>query len=154
MKVERIYTPNVVGVAPGDTVQEAAATMRKFHVGSLLVVEGEQRPQVVGIVTDRDLVVLTLAEGLNAHKLTVARVMSPVVASVREDSDVLDALDRMSAAGVRRLLVTRANGDPSGILSLDDIVDGLAAELAKASALMKTGIGREKGAFPEGRAAA
>src|SRR5690242_17176373 len=82
MKVERIYTPNVVGVARADTVQEAAATMRRFHVGSLLVVEGQRRPEVVGIVTDRDLVLLSLAEGVNMHKSTVDTVMSPVVATV------------------------------------------------------------------------
>lgn len=154
MKVERIYTPNVVGVARADTVQEAAATMRRFHVGSLLVVEGQRRPEVVGIVTDRDLVLLSLAEGVNVHKSTVDTAMSPVVATVSEDSDVLDALERMRAAGVRRLLVTKANGDPAGILSIDDIVDGLAAELAKAAALMKQEVGREKAAFSAGRAAA
>ena len=154
MKVERIYTPNVVGVARAQTVEEAAATMRRFHVGSLLVVEGQRRPEVVGIVTDRDLVLLSLAEGANAHKVTVDTVMSPVVATIAEDSDVLDALERMRAAGVRRLLVTKSGGEPAGILSIDDIVDGLAAELAKAAALMKREIGRERAAFSPSPAAA
>ena len=94
-----------------------------------------------------------LAEGLNVRKVAVEKVMTPVVASVSESADVLEALERMRDAGVRRLLVTTAQGDPAGILSIDDIVDGLAAELASAAALMKTEINREVAEY-SGRAAA
>lgn len=155
MKVERIYTRNVVGVTRRDTIEEAASTMRRFHVGSLLVIEkAGKRPEVVGIVTDRDLVLMGLAEGLNAHKVAVEKIMSPVVATISEDADVLEALERMRAAGVRRLLVTApGRGDPAGILSIDDIVDGLAAELASAAALMKSELRREAAELG-GRAAA
>ncbi|HET7730603.1 MAG TPA: CBS domain-containing protein, partial [Usitatibacter sp.] len=132
----------------------AAAAMRRFHVGALLVVEKtEPHPEVVGIVTDRDLVLHALAEGLNVRKVAVEKVMTPVVASVAESADVLEALERMRDAGVRRLLVTTGQGDPAGILSIDDIVDGLAAELASAAALMKTEISREVAEY-SGRAAA
>ena len=145
MRIERIHTRTVVGAARSDTLEQAAETMRRFHVGALLVIDSaDRRPEVVGIVTDRDLVMHALAEGLDSHKVRVEKVMSPVVASVPESADVLEALDRMRAAGVRRLLVTSAGGEPAGILSIDDIVDGLAAELAAAAALMKHGIGRER----------
>lgn len=145
MKIERIYTRSVIGASRTDTLEQAAATMRRFHVGALLVVESrDRRPEVVGIVTDRDLVMHALAEGLNVHRITVDKVMSPVVASVPEGADVLEAIDRMRAAGVRRLMVTDEKGSPAGILSLDDIVDGLATELASAAALMKNERGRER----------
>lgn len=148
MKVERIFTRSVVSTSRLDTIEAAAALMRRHHVGSLLVTEKTAtRPEVVGIVTDRDLVLLALAEGLNAHKVAVDKVMTPVVASVPESADVLEALERMRAAGVRRLLVTTEKGEPAGILSIDDIVDGLAAELASAAALMKSEIRREKAQF-------
>jgi CBS domain containing-hemolysin-like protein len=49
----------------------------------------------------------------------------------------------MRAAGVRRLMVVDDKGSPAGILSLDDVVDGLATELASAAALMKHERGRE-----------
>ena len=154
MKVERIYTRSVIGTARHDSIEAAAAAMRRFHVGALLVVEKtEPRPEVVGIVTDRDLVLHALAEGLNVRKVAVEKVMTPVVASVAEGADVLEALERMRDAGVRRLLVTTGQGDPAGILSIDDIVDGLAAELASAAALMKTEINREVAEY-SGRAAA
>jgi predicted transcriptional regulator len=145
MRIERIHTRSVVGAARSDTLEQAAETMRRFHVGALLVVDsGDRRTEVVGILTDRDLVMHALAEGLDAHKVKVEKVMSPVVASVPESADVFEALDRMRAAGVRRLLVTDDAGQPAGIVSIDDIVDGLAAELAAAAALMKRGIGRER----------
>jgi predicted transcriptional regulator len=145
MKVERVCTRQVVAVSRFDSVEEAAATMRRFHVGALLVTEKtEARTEVVGIVTDRDLVMHALAEGLDARRVAVEKVMSPVVASVPESGDLLDALERMRAAGVRRLLVTTEKGDPSGLVSLDDVVDGLAAELASAAALLKAEVRREQ----------
>ncbi|HET7730939.1 MAG TPA: CBS domain-containing protein [Usitatibacter sp.] len=147
MKVDRIYTRSVIGTSRHDSIADAAASMRRFHVGALLVLEAvEPKPQVVGIVTDRDLVLLALAEGVDCRALPVEKVMSPVVASVSEGADVLEALERMRAAGVRRLMVTGPRGDPAGILSIDDIVDGLAAELASAAALMKSEIRREAAA--------
>ncbi|MGZ5036438.1 MAG: CBS domain-containing protein [Usitatibacter sp.] len=155
MKVDRIYTRNAIGISRGETLEEAAAAMRRFHVGSLLVFEkAERRQELVGIVTDRDLVVLSLAEGRDPRKVRVEEVMSPVVASVSEDADILEALERMRGAGVRRLVVTTQRGEPVGVVAIDDIVDGLAAELASASALMKTEIRREVTEFGEPRAAA
>lgn len=143
MKVERVYTRSIVCTPRGATLEEAAETMRRHHVGALLVFEmSGASPQVAGIVTDRDLVVLGLAEGLNARKMKVEAVMAPIVASVPEEADILEALERMRAAGTRRLLVTKAR-EPTGIVSIDDIVDALAAELASAAAILKNEIRRE-----------
>lgn len=55
----------------------------------------------------------------------------------------MEALERMRGAGVRRLLVVDGRGKPAGIVSIDDIVDGLAAELSAAAALMKAERRRE-----------
>jgi predicted transcriptional regulator len=155
MKVERICTRGIVGTSRNETIEDAAAAMHRFHVGALLVFEKtDAGREVVGIVTDRDLVLRSLADRLNAHKVTVEKVMSPVVASVALEADTLEAVDRMRAAGVRRLLVTDAHGDPAGLVSLDDIVDGLAAELAAAAALMKAELHREAADLAGPRAAA
>lgn len=148
MKVERVYTRSVVAASRFDTIEDAAIAMRRFHVGALLVVEkSDARPEVVGIVTDRDLVLLALADRLDCHVIAVEKIMTPVVASVSEEADVLEALERMRSAGVRRLMVTSSLGDPAGIVSVDDIVDGLARELASAAALMKSEIRREIGEY-------
>ncbi len=144
MRLDRIYTPNLIAVNPGDTLQQAAETMRRHHVGALLVVENlGHAVEVLGIVTDRDLALNAVADALDARKVKVERVMSPVVASIPAAADVFEALDRMRVAGVRRLLVTENDGTPAGIVSLDDIIDGLAVELASAAALMKASMRRE-----------
>ncbi len=144
MKVERVYSRNVVATGRSASLEEAARTMRRFHVGSLIVLEpGDRGPEVAGIVTDRDLVLQGLAEGADPKETRVEKVMSPVVASVPEDAELQEAIERMRAAGVRRLLVTKATGEPAGIVSLDDAVDGLVAELASLAGLMKNELGRE-----------
>lgn len=154
MKVERVCTRNVVATARTATLEEAARTMRRFHVGSLVVLEpGQDGAEVAGILTDRDLVVQGLAEGLDPKKARVEKVMSPVVASVPEDAELQEALERMRAAGVRRLLVTKSTGEPTGIVSLDDAVDGLVAELASLAGLMKNERGREAAVPIAGEAA-
>jgi CBS domain-containing protein len=144
MRIDRVFTAHMIAVNPGDTLQQAAEAMRRHHVGALPVVENAgPRAEVVGIVTDRDLAITAVAEALDVRKVRVDKVMSLVVASAPITADLYEALDRMRAAGVRRLLITADGGAPAGILSLDDIVDGLAAQLASAAALMKRGMQRE-----------
>jgi len=146
MKVERVYTRDVVATQRTATIAEAARAMRQFHVGTLVVLDSVGgRQEVAGIVTDRDLVVRGMAEGLDSRKATVGSVMAPVVASVPEGAELHEALERMRAAGVRRLLVTKEGGEPAGIVSLDDAVDGLVAELASLAGLMKSELRREAG---------
>ena len=132
MRVDRIYTRMAMGTRRTATLVEAAAAMARFNVGMLLVMdEGGTRP--VGIVTDRDLAL----QGFASEAFDVGSVMTPVVATVPEEADVHEALELMRAHGVRRLVVTHRDGQVSGILSIDDIVDGLSADLAAAAAVLK-----------------
>jgi CBS domain-containing protein len=135
MRVDRIYTRKVMATNRSTPIAEAAAAMRRYGVGSLLVLEDGatcgQHP--VGIVTDRDLAL----EGFAAESCVVGAAMTPVIATVRADADVHEALELMRAHGVRRLVVISPEGDIAGILSIDDIVDGLSADLAAAAAVLK-----------------
>jgi CBS domain-containing protein len=111
MRVERIYTRSIVGVRKSSTIQEAAALMRKHHVGTLLVMGDE--PEVntlLGFITDRDIVLQAVADGLSPQVVTAGKVMTPNVTTVREDDDVHDALETMRTAGIRRLIVMGADG--------------------------------------------
>jgi predicted transcriptional regulator len=102
--------------------------------------DGEKPQQApVGIVTDRDIAL----QGYASEATTVGAVMTPVVATVAEGSDAHEALELMRAHGVRRLLVVGRRGEACGILSIDDIVDGLSADLAAAAAVLKGEIKRE-----------
>ena len=134
MKVERIFTRNVLSTTRAASLAEAAATMRRFKVGALLVTAGASNTtEPVGIVTDRDLAL----QGFTAEANTVGDAMTPIVAMIREDAEVHEALETMRAHGVRRLVVTTARGRVSGMLSIDDIVDGLAIEIVAAAAVLK-----------------
>ena len=141
MKIERVYTRKVLATTRSASISEAAAAMRRFRVGALLVMEdgssGSGAP--VGIITDRDLAL----EGFASETLTVGAAMTPVVATVREDADIHEALETMRAHGVRRLIVTDGRATVRGIVSVDDIVDGLSADLAAAAAVLRGEIRRD-----------
>ena len=146
MKVERVYTRRVMATTRSAPIAEAAAAMRRFKVGMLLVMEDaghSGRP--VGIVTDRDLAL----HGLASESTAVGSVMTPVVATIHHDADVHEALETMRAHGVRRLVVTKADGDVCGILSIDDVVDGLSTDLAAAAAVLKGEIRRDSAGLGE-----
>ena len=140
MKIARLFTRKIMATTRSAPIAEAAAAMSRFEVGSLLVMEDP--PAVgppVGIVTDRDIAL----QGFASESSTVGSVMTPVIATVKEDADIHEALELMRAHGVRRLLVTSAEGGLRGILSIDYIVDGLSADLAAAAAVLKGEIRRD-----------
>ena len=139
MKIERLYTRRIMAARRSSPIAEAAATMQRFGVGSLLVMEDGPGPKPVGIVTDRDLAI----QGFASESSQVGSVMTPIVATVGEEADVHEALEIMRAHGVRRLLVTAADGALRGILSIDDVVDGLSADLAAAAAVLKGEVKRD-----------
>lgn len=108
--------------------------MQRFQVGCLVVMD-EANPEgmPVGIVTDRDIAL----QGFASESSTVAAAMTPIVATVSEEADAHEALEVMRAHGIRRLVVIGRRGKASGVLSIDDIVDGLSTELAAAAAVLK-----------------
>ena len=133
MRVDRLFTRTAIATRREATLAEAAAAMQRFSVGMLLVVQDAGDGVPIGIVTDRDIAL----QGFASESCRVASVMTPVVATVAEQADVHEALEVMRAHGVRRLVVTDGAGQVSGVLSIDDIVDGLAADLAAAAAVLK-----------------
>ena len=133
----------------------AAAMMHKYHVGALLVTGDEPHDNtVVGFVTDRDIVVQAVAQDISPREVTVGDVMTPVVATIQASADLHEALEMMRSAGIRRLVVTDDDNRIAGFLSLDDVIDGLAAEMASLAALLKTEHRREVAQFEEMRNAA
>jgi CBS domain-containing protein len=142
MKIARLFTRRIMATTRSAPLAEAAAAMSRFEVGSLLVMEDP--PAIgppVGIVTDRDIAL----QGFASESYAVGSVMTPVIATVHEEADIHEALELMRAHGVRRLVVTSHDGGLRGILSIDDIVDGLSADLAAAAAVLKGEIRRDAG---------
>jgi CBS domain-containing protein len=119
-KSREIMTSNPVACHADDPIVRVADTMRKEDIGSLPVVDaGEQR--LIGMVTDRDIVVKVVAAGNDIRSATVKDAMTANPVSVREDDDVNEAVQVMSRRQIRRLPVVDANGKLTGIVSQADI---------------------------------
>lgn len=115
-KVREIMTPNPVGVYYDQTIAEAARVMRDAGVGAVLVVNGDS---LGGVVTDRDLVIRGLAEGLSADT-PVGPLCSTKLVGVDAGADITDAERLMRDNAVRRLPVID-EGQIVGIVTLGDI---------------------------------
>jgi CBS domain-containing protein len=144
MNIASLCSREVVGIAAEASVREAAILMCKEHVGSLVVMTSEDPPQVVGILTDRDLALDVLgrepvSSGLRAGSLA----KSPPVA-VEATASLQEAVAAMEKAGVRRLLVVDADGGVVGLVSAEDVMAAISAELVTLVNALYGGIKRER----------
>jgi CBS domain-containing protein len=113
------------------TLPDAARLMREHHVGSLVVVVDRLSERVpIAMLTDRDLTVAVLAEGLDPRTLTVGDVVGKDLYTVREQDSIADALRLMRERGVRRVPVLTHSGALAGIIAADDVLDIIAEELS------------------------
>lgn len=117
MKIKDIMTPEVETVSPDASLQEAAAKMRSCDCGAVPVVE---RDKVVGVITDRDIVVRAVAHGQDFFSRKVSDVMSSQVLSCYEDDDATKAEKIMEEKQVRRLIVLDKSNRLAGIVSIGD----------------------------------
>ena len=124
MKVSEAMTAQVVTAAPQATVAEVARTMSQIDSGVVPIVDGGK---VVGLVTDRDIVVRVVAKN-GPLDMPVSQVMSDDVQTCLEDDSVADAAGQMASHQIRRLVVTDASGKLTGILSLGDIAQDFGAK--------------------------
>ena len=127
-------TATVVVAEPDTTALTAAQLMRKHHVGALVVVDAQEKSRPVGIVTDRDLVLALMAEGLDAEVFTVGDIMSAQLVLASPDMDAMDAVQLMRNQRLRRLVLVDDVGRLVGIVTMEDILELLTRELAALAA--------------------
>jgi CBS domain-containing protein len=113
-----------VGIGPDRTIREAAEVMERSGVGTLVVVDGHE---LVGVVTDRDLVRRALARGV-APDSRVDGVMTSPVVTIDADADVNEAFGAFRTHGLRRLIVVR-QGEVRGVIAIDDLLVLVASQL-------------------------
>ena len=118
MKVEQIMTRNTETISHDETAEQAARRMAELNIGFLPVTEGEN---LVGVLTDRDLVVRVLAKGANPAKTPATEIMTREVETVSEDQDIEDAAELMKEKQIRRVVVRDAGGVISGVVALGDL---------------------------------
>jgi signal-transduction protein with cAMP-binding, CBS, and nucleotidyltransferase domain len=116
--VSQIARKRPKSIGPKTSIASAAKTMRQARVGSLLVKKGRQ---MVGIVTDTDIVRRAVATGKPLGKLTVEKIMTSPVCTIEGSQSVDNAQDMMADLGVRHLGVTK-NGEITGVVSVRDLL--------------------------------
>lgn len=116
--VRDVMTPNPACVSEKDTIRDVARIMAREDTGVVPVVDGKK---VIGLITDRDIVVRLVAEGKDPANARVNEAMTKSVRSVREDTAVNEVLNLMSDAEIRRVPVVNQNNEIVGIVSLGDI---------------------------------
>lgn len=142
MQVKEIMTLGANGIAPDATLKAAAQRMETLNVGLLPVCTGEK---VLGIVTDRDIVVRGIAKGADPVMAKVRGVMSEHATCCYEDQSVEEAASIMREHKVRRLPVLDRKKRMQGMLSLGDFAlrpecRGLIAGVYGEVAARRTGV--------------
>ena len=116
--VSDVMTRGVRSMSPQDTVALAAQAMDELNVGVIPVCEGDK---LVGMVTDRDIVIRGVAQQADTKTMKLADVMSTNVRCAKEDEDVDDVLSQMAETQIRRMPVIDKQERLVGIVSIGDI---------------------------------
>lgn len=132
MKVKDVMTKNVAYVNPSATITETAQLMQQHDVGSIPVCD---QSGVVGIVTDRDIVVRTIAHGKNPQQTPVTDIMTTGVTTVTSEMDMNDVANKMASSQVRRVPVVD-NNTLVGIVALGDVATDAKYETEVADTLI------------------
>jgi CBS domain-containing protein len=122
MLVGEVCTRQVVVASRETSIYEASRLMRKHHAGDVIVTDdsnGKRMP--VGIVTDRDIVVEVLAQGLNPAGLTVGEIMSATLVTAKERDTVFETVRLMRAEAVRRAPIVDAVHEETFRLAVDPV---------------------------------
>lgn len=125
--INEIMTPDVATIGPTDTIQRAAQLMDELNVGSIPVFEGTR---LVGLVTDRDIVVRAISVGKSPAETRVDEVMSAGIDYCFTDQPVDEVMERMRELQVRRMpVMDRSTGKLAGIVALGDLATKHSAEV-------------------------
>jgi CBS domain-containing protein len=114
-------TRNLICCVPNDMVRVAAQSMKAQDVGAMPVIDSHENKKLIGIVTDRDLALKVVGEGLDSRKTTVEDVMSRKMVVCKTEDDWQLALDAMAKHQLRRIPVVDEQGCIAGIIAQADV---------------------------------
>ncbi|HKY92925.1 MAG TPA: CBS domain-containing protein [Nevskiaceae bacterium] len=118
MKVSEVMSPNVCLLDASATAYEAAQMLKKHDIGVIPVAKGDR---LIGVVTDRDIVVRVIAEGLQAQQVKLERIASNEPKYCYDDEDCSHVAANMDQLLIRRLPVVNRDKRLVGIVSIEDI---------------------------------
>lgn len=129
-QLKEIMTPSVDIISPNATTADAARKMKDLDVGAIPVCDGEK---LLGMITDRDLVLRVMAIGRDPVQATVREAMTAGVVFCYDDEEAETAAELMADKQIRRLPILARDNRLVGIISLGDlVVDGLDAQTSGA----------------------
>ena len=120
-KCRDVMTEDVVVSTPDETVTEVARLMKTEDIGPVLIVDNQQSKTLVGLVTDRDIVLKVIADGHDPQATRVGDVMSKKLVTCYADDKVETAMKAMAQFQLRRIPVVEDNMRLVGIISQADI---------------------------------
>jgi CBS domain-containing protein len=142
MRVKEIMTPSPAFATPATSLEDVAMMMEENDCGAIPIMEGGASGRPVGVVTDRDITIRTVARGKNPFELRAGDVMSGPPLTIHADETVDAAAELMGKIQVRRLIVIDDLGTCCGILSQADIAQHAAKrETAKMVAQVSEPVG-------------
>jgi CBS domain-containing protein len=118
MQIKDIMTKGLEVISSDSNLTEIAKKMRSFGCGAMPVFESNK---IIGIVTDRDIVVRAIADGKDPSQTSAKDIMSVQPCCCFEDDSIEEAVKMMENKKVKRILVKNPDGNPIGIISLGDI---------------------------------
>jgi CBS domain-containing protein len=148
MKIREIMTAEVAAASPETTLEEIATIMKRDDVGSVPIVEGDQ---LCGIITDRDIVIRAIAEGLHPADARAEEILTDDIRTVEADDDVELAAELMSRHQVRRLPVVEG-GALIGMVAIGDIAVKNADDRTSGDTLEGVSRGVKSGSKKDSRA--
>jgi CBS domain-containing protein len=134
MGIGSLCRREIICVNPGTSVREAARLMGEKNIGSTIVVR-EGKP--IGILTDRDILLRVMNNGLDPEKTSVDEVMTQQIVTLREDIGLFEALQQIKGKGIRRFPIVDAKGNLQGIMTLDDILYLLGKEMSDVAIIIE-----------------
>lgn len=134
LKTSEFSSKDVVCISEDENLEEAAKLMREHHIGDVVVVQernGKSKP--VGLITDRDLAIETLGQGVRGDDITVGDIMSRSAAVAKESDDIFTMIRVMKENGVMRLPLVDEEGSVTGIVTARKLADALVHALCDIS---------------------
>jgi CBS domain-containing protein len=125
MRIAEVMSRNVVVVPADATVVEAAELMKNYNIGFLPVVSSNV---LVGVLTDRDIVVNAIGRGMNPHLALVRSIMTSKPVWCYEHDVLTDAADILADNHLHRLVVIDSKGKITGLLSIDDLAAHMSSD--------------------------
>lgn len=121
MDIQSIMTPNPKACPRNASLSQIAQLMRDEDIGEVPIVESDGRRRLVGIVTDRDIVLRAVASGRNTSQITADDCMTSPAVSCGEDASVEECARMMASHRIRRMPIVDNSGSLCGIVAQADL---------------------------------